>query len=39
MQETDNGQISEKDFKIVTKRQPTKEEIKDCYLLGKYVNL
>ena len=35
MQETDNGQISEKDFKIVTKRQPTKEEIKDCLFAWK----
>ena len=35
MQETDNGQISEKDFKIVSKRQPTKEEIKDCLFAWK----
>ena len=35
MQETDNGQISEKDFKVVTKRQPTKEEIKDCLFAWK----
>ena len=35
MQETDNGQISEKDFKIVSKKQPTKEEIKDCLFAWK----
>lgn len=35
MQETDNGQISEEDFKIVSKRQPTEKEIMDCLFAWK----